>query len=343
MQKIIAKINLKNLRENALAFKRSMKTALCAVVKANAYGHGATETASALYPVADFFAVALIEEAIEIAAAAGGKPVLIFTPPTSEETVLFAAVYGFVLTVADMPSARLVKTTAEKYGVEVRVHLKVNTGMNRYGVYGSWLGRVCAYIVNCPRVRVEGVYSHLYTHDKRRAEEQRQRFVAALSITKRYFPYAIAHLSATYGATLGEEFSFDAVRIGLGLYGYFAGEETPFALKPVMSVYAESLGTRKYLFGGLGYGDELQADGKEHSVLRVGYADGAGHDRRGGNAFQVQNDFCMDACMVKGKIARGKKAELFSSAERIASDRETIVYEVLCLYGARAERRYEEN
>ena len=85
MQKVIAKINLKAIKENASAFKTLAKCKLCAVVKANAYGHGAVETVNALSQIADFFAVAIIEEGIEISDVVCGKKVLVFTPPTDVE------------------------------------------------------------------------------------------------------------------------------------------------------------------------------------------------------------------------------------------------------------------
>ena len=85
MQKVKAKIYLGNVRRNAVKFRALTGKKLCAVVKANAYGHGAVEIVNALENTADCFAVALIEEGLEIRMATCGKDVLVFTPPMTEE------------------------------------------------------------------------------------------------------------------------------------------------------------------------------------------------------------------------------------------------------------------
>ena len=143
MQKTIAEINLKAVEENAKAFKRLTGKKLFAVVKANAYGHGATEVVGALNGVADGFAVAIVEEGEEIKIAACGKDILVFTPPTDEEDCCRILQNGFLACVSDLRSARLVSKVAMEKNVVARVHLKVNTGMNRYGLDGRTLGKVC--------------------------------------------------------------------------------------------------------------------------------------------------------------------------------------------------------
>ena len=107
MRKTIAKIYLNNIRENARAFKTVTGKPLCAVVKANAYGHGAEEVVSALSQTVDGFAVAIVEEAIAIRAAACGKPILVFTPPTEEEEGYLLASNGWIATVDSLKTARL--------------------------------------------------------------------------------------------------------------------------------------------------------------------------------------------------------------------------------------------
>lgn len=343
MQKIIAEINTENLRYNAGLFKAKSGAKLCAVVKANAYGHGAIGCVSALAGVADYFAVALIEEALTIKTAAAGKEIWVLTPPTDQETVLIAAENGFTLCVADLPSARLVASVCERYGVTVKVHLKVNTGMNRYGFGLSSLGKACRYLAGRSYVRVEGVYSHLYSHTQAGAQAQKEVFDRLRAVCLQYFPNALSHLSATYGAAMGKEFSYSAVRIGLGLYGYLPDgeyEEKP-ELKKVMKVYAESVTTRRYSFGGVGYGEAVGKP-KRLSVLRIGYADGCGHGKTEGydGLKRLGNDFCMDACILEGRIRRGRKVLVFDDAEKVASARGTISYEVLCLAGMRAKWKY---
>ena len=344
MQETTLEIHLGNLRANALAFKKATDRFMYAVVKADAYGHGAVQSVAALYRVVDGFAVALIDEAIAIKQAAGGKEILVFTPPMDEGDVVVAARNGFSLSATDVRSARLMVQTAEKYGLRVTAQVKVNTGMNRYGVCGNAVGKICSILKRSGQVRVEGVYSHLYSHDKALCEEQRLRFWRSVKICRSYFPLARAHLSSTFGACLGKEYLFDGTRIGLGLYGYFPEGEPPFPLLPVMRAYAPCVGERRLCFGGAGYGDKRQdLFGKKVSVLRGGYADGLGvSGEQSGLLPPIVGQICMDVCLSKHGYKKGERALLFYDAQAVASVRGTSVYEVLCRMGLRAKKTYLE-
>ena len=342
MQEMKLRIHVNKLRKNALAFKEKTDRFLYAVVKADAYGHGAVAVVNALYGVADAFAVALVSEALAIKQAAAGKEILIFTPPTSMEDVVVAASNGFTLTATDLKSANLIASTVKRYGLTVDVEIKVNTGMNRYGVHGATLGKVCAILKRSGQVRVQGVYSHLYSQDKNLCEEQRLRFMGAVKICRRYFPLVRAHLASTYGVTLGDEYLFDGVRIGLGLYGYFPGSDTSLPIAPVMSGYATCVASRRCLFGGVGYGDARKdLCGQPIAVLRGGYAEGLGLVAKdsGLNPALVGN-CCMDVCFSGSEIPVGKEVLLFKDVAPMARSRKTSVYEVLCLLGLRASKEY---
>lgn len=353
MRKTIAKIDLKNIRENAKAFALLTSKKICAVVKANAYGHGAEEVVCALSGVADCFAVSLYSEALTIKTAACGKDILILTPPLTKEETYLSARNGFLLTVPDLWTARLVVRVATEYKIPVRVHLKANTGMNRYGMNVSILGKVCKLFKSCPLVRVEGLFSHLYTGTKQGAETQRALFIQMQTVCKRYFPNVLCHLSATYGALLGKDYVFDMTRIGIGLYGYLPDgardldERTVFALhlKKGMRVYAYAQNCRNYRFGGAGYGS-LQKPlglGEKCSVIRFGYADGFLRRKDNGvSDFENNvNNLCMDACLRKGRITRGKLVPVMTDALETARQTGTISYEVLCAATRRAEMIYE--
>lgn len=355
MRKIIAKVHLKNIRHNAEAFVLRTGKKLCAVVKANAYGHGAEEVVCALEGVADCFAVSLYGEAISIKTAACGKDILILTPPLSEEEVFLSAVNGFLLTASDLWTAKLIVKVATARKIFVRVHLKTNTGMNRYGMNASVLGKACKLLKGCPFVRVEGLFSHLYACTLETAEAQRKIFLQMQAVCKRYFPDVLSHLSATYGALLKESFYFDMVRIGIGLYGYLPdgvqdveeGVVASLDLKKGMTVYAYSQGERAYRFGGAGYGERAGVAltaGDKLSVLRVGYADGFLRKRENGvYAFEKNaNNLCMDACIRKGSAGkRGKLVPVLTDAKETARKTGTISYEVLCAATRRAEMVYD--
>ena len=164
------------------------RTRLCAVVKANAYGHGAIEVVNALEGIADAFAVSILREAQEIYTVACGKDILVFTPPLDEAEICFASRFGFILSVTDYGVALLVDKTAKKYGIPVRVHLKINTGMNRYGMCVQSLGKACKLLADNPLVLVEGAYSHLFGDNLQSAKTQFEAFCQAKRVCQRYFP-----------------------------------------------------------------------------------------------------------------------------------------------------------
>ena len=341
MQKIVAQIHLGNIQHNAEYFKSRTGVKLCAVVKANAYGHGAEEVTFALSEIADCFAVALVDEGLQIRQAACGKDILVFSPPITEEEAYEVLVNGFIVTVPDLWTAKLILRTCEKYRLTARVHLKVNTGMNRYGMNGSMLGKVCTFLKGIPFVKVEGLYSHLYDTDKETATAQRTLFLKMQGICKRYFPSFISHLGATYGATLGQDFVFDMVRVGLGLYGYSSAAEC-LPLQKGMTVGTKTVCSRKYTFGGVGYGNSpLPAE--QIAIVRGGYADGFLRKRENGTQGGENNlnNLCMDVCLRESKQKRGVWTELLTDAEQTAKKTGTIPYEVLCAATRRAEFIYD--
>lgn len=343
MQKVRARIHLKSIRQNAAAFKKRAGVKLCAVVKANAYGHGAEEVALSLSGVADCFAVALIEEGLALRGAALDKDILVFTPPTDEAQAYSLISGGLVGSVGDLRTAKLFLRVCEKYRLQARVHLKVNTGMNRYGMDIASLGKTCKLLQNTA-VKVEGVYSHLYSPSS--AEGQRQRFLRAQAVCRRYYSKLTYHLSATFGALQGKAYAFDMVRIGIGLYGYLPDGcesfEKELNLQKGMTVYALTMKNRTYHGGGAGYGDCVAlADGEEFSLLRIGYADGVLRRKENGLLGENVNALCMDVCLQKGRKKAGDWVCVLADAEEVARKTGTIAYEVLCAATSRAEFVYE--
>ena len=341
MQKVRAIIHLGNIRYNATLFKALTKRTLCAVVKANAYGHGAEEVVNALEGIADFFAVALIEEGLAIQTAACGREILVFTPPTDEEELYTLAANGLLASVGSVACAQQIAAFCNRYKIPLSVHLKINTGMNRYGMEAEETASVCKLFAAAPYVRVRGIYTHLCECSMERAEKQIQIFKQAIATCKRYFPSVVSHLGGTYAAMLGEKLLFDAVRIGLGLYGYVPCE-SDLKLRRAMSVYAKTVAQRECRFGGLGYGSEGALHGEQISVLRFGYADGFLRQRKNGaDGWQTQeNALCMDACLRSEAKGLGEWQCILSDAEETARIANTIPYEVLCAATRRAEMIY---
>ena len=340
-----------NVRRNAEKFRALTGKKLCAVVKANAYGHGAVEIVNALENTVDFFAVALIEEAVEIRGAACGKEILVFTPPMTEEECFAVASNGFAITVADLRTAKLLSAVCKTYGFSVKVHLKVNTGMNRYGMNGSMLGKVCKFLENDPFVSVEGMYTHLYDCSMETAREQVRLFARFQKIAKGYFSSLVSHLGGTYAAFLDDKTGFDALRVGIGLYGYLPTgtplhiQET-LCLEKGMSVYARVETERKISFGGVGYGKPRSkteiGEIRRLSVVRFGYSDGFLRRRDDGTCGWENhlNNLCMDVCLTKNG-RKGRWLPVLIDADETAKKTGTISYEVLCAATRRAEFVYD--
>ncbi len=156
MQKTLSVINLRNIRANALKIRaKTGDKKLFAVVKADAYGHGAEEVARAIEDVCDGFCVAITDEGAALRIAGISKPILVFAPPLDRADVERSALYGLDLTVNSVKTARLIGGLS----AECRLHIKVNTGMNRTGCTLKELPEVLR--VADTRF-LEGVYSHLY-------------------------------------------------------------------------------------------------------------------------------------------------------------------------------------
>lgn len=345
MRKIISEIYLQNIQNNAKAFARWTGKPVCAVVKADAYGHGAVEVVNALQSTVKMFAVSLLDEALAIRAVTCGKEVLILTPPCSETEVRQAVVNGFCITVDTLKTARLAVRSALFLQKPLKVHLKVNTGMNRYGMNAQTLGKTCAYLRRFPFVEVLGLYSHFYGNTPTGLETQYSAFLRLQTVCKRYYKTVVCHISATYGSAFGKRYAGDMVRIGLGLYGYLPdgtngiSETTVRALhlQPAMRVYAQVSASRIYQNGGAGYGKPLKKLGKgtDLHVLRFGYADG--FLRRDGYGLSA---LCMDACVREGKARVGTFVLIMDNAQTMAKRTGTVSYEVLCAMNRRAERVY---
>ena len=226
MQKPLAVISLRNIRSNARALARAARRPLIAVVKDDAYGHGAERVALEIADMVCMFAVATVDEGARLKSAGVGRDVLVLTPLTRDMDALRAGHYGLIVTAASFPSLA--------FCTGLRTHIAVNTGMNRYGFSPREVGEAVR-LAGERGVRVEGVFSHLYEpSDKAARSAQERAFVSCAQTVQGVFPDAMRHLCATGGILAGGA-RCDAVRPGLGLYGYapppFANT---FGLRPAM-------------------------------------------------------------------------------------------------------------
>ena len=322
MQRTLSVIDLRAIRSNAEKIRSLAENAkFFAVVKADAYGHGAEEVSRCIEDLADGFCVAIMEEGIALRVAGIVKPILVFTPPLDNYDASRAREYNLSVTVNSIETAYLAKKNS--------CHIKVNTGMNRMGCAIGALPEILK-TVKCENI--EGVYSHLYApHDTAACAAQFALFERAARFIKTYKPTACAHLSASGGLLRGGRYLFDGVRAGILLYGY-----APYGFKtevtPALKVYARKVQTTEFVGGGIGY-SRADVRYKDLSVYRCGYADGFLRGVPLG-----EKGLCMDSFISKSD---DKYLCVMDNADEYAKRCQTISYEVLTSVTKRSERLYK--
>lgn len=326
MYQTAALVSLKQIKRNANLIQTRAGCALIAVVKDDGYGHGAAAVAHALDRTAAGFAVASVNEGASLRIAGVTKPVLVLAPPVSAYEAEKTVRYGLTGTVASFASLKLFPAGSE-------VHLAVNTGMNRYGFLPKQVEQACREGIG---LQITGVFSHFYApEDEEAREAQFRRFRACVKTVKNFAPQAEAHLSATGGILAGQKYNFDAVRCGIGLYGYLPhGFEGAVSVKPAMKIYAPVAQSGVFAGGGVGY-QRADKSYKTLSTLRFGYGDG--FFREGG--FGI-GKLCMDACVREGSGKFGAWKLVFSDAARYAKEHGTSAYEALVNVGKGAVKYY---
>lgn len=323
MQKTISIISLDAIENNARIIRKVVgERKFFAVVKADAYGHGAERVSQEIERIVDGFCVAIVDEGVCLRLSGITKPVLVFCPPLDQGDVERCAFYNLTPTVNSVNTAKLIK--------KLPCHLKINSGMNRYGIDPKDLPSV---LKTLSAEQIEGVYSHLYApQDKKICAEQLKIFEDAESFVKVKNKNAVAHLSASAGIFLGENYLKDGVRCGILLYGYPPQNCTVQGVKPALKVLARKVQSSRCVGRGAGY---FVTDGqyKTLSAYRLGYADGFLR-----NSGLGVGNLCMDAFLSE---RTDDLITVFDDAEKTANHNKTITYETLCQVTARSEKIYE--
>lgn len=326
MQKTISVVDLSAIRANALKIRDGLDGRFFfAVVKAEAYGHGAIEVAREIEDVADGFCVAVTDEGVKLRVGGISKPVLVLAPPLDGEDVEICRHYRLTVTVNGVRTARLVGN--------LPCHVKINTGMNRYGCSPDETERVLAEL---DAEQVEGVYTHLYAADKRdESLRQLDLFAPAERAVKQFAPRAFAHVSASGGFLRGGEFLKDGVRCGILLYGYAPAGFSRDGFSPALKVYARCAQRSEALGGGIGYHVAEKKYGRL-STYRLGYADGFARTVALGekalcmDAFVREENAAVCQSLACGGVVYDGMRPVFFDADEYAGRCGTISYEALC-------------
>jgi alanine racemase len=334
-----------------------------AVVKADAYGHGAVATARKLAAAGcEAFAVATLEEALDLRGAGVSTPILLLEGPhaDAEAAVVVAERLSVGLSRAE-PLAAL-EAAAREAGRAVPLHLKFDTGMSRLGFPPEDLDALLDRVAASRWLVVEGVMSHLAEADVRGAaatEAQRRRFAGIVArLHERGFDPAWIHLDNSPGVWHGPTPGTSAIRPGLSLYGPDPTREGGCGLEPVMSLITRVLALREVPAGTrVGYGGVHVTDRAARlATVPLGYADGL--PRAAGGRFCVSvggtrvplvGRVSMDLatldvtaaprCRVGDELlVFGRRAGVRIPVEELAWAADTIAYEVLVRVGARVPR-----
>jgi alanine racemase len=342
-------------------------SALWAVVKADAYGHGAVAVARAARRAgADGLAVALVEEAEELRAADVDGRVLLLSepPPTAVERVVAADVEPAVYS---LPIVDAVGAASDGAGVVTDVHLKVDTGMHRVGAAPSEAVAIAEAVEAHPALRLASVWTHLAVADEPDdpfTAVQLSRFEAACSaIEAAGVAIPVRHAANSAGAIAHPAARLDLVRVGIALYGLDPAPALSgaVALRPALRLVSEVSHVKVVEAGSaMSYGQRYRVDeATTIATVPVGYADGlrralgatGGEVLVGGRRHPVAGTVTMDQitvdCGPGATVSRGDEVVLLGrqggeeiTASEWAVRLDTIVYEVTCGLGARLPRRH---
>lgn len=358
-----AEIDLAALRHNVATIRAQLAAGvgLMAVVKANAYGHGARGVAQALGGVVEMFGVANLQEAREIRAFTPDTPILLLSPALPEEREEIVG-EGFLPSISNVAEARAFSTLGD--GRRVPVHLVIDTGMGRIGVWEEEAVAVAREVAATPGIELAGLASHFPSADEDAAytEDQIARFlhiVAQLRTDETLRP--IAHLENSAGIIGFSAAAGDMVRAGLMLYGSSPIPDFQSYLRPVLTwktrvTLVRSVGAGRTVSYGRTFTTPCPM---RLATLAVGYADGYQRhlSNRGadvlirGRRCAVLGRVTMDQIVVDvtslPEVAAGEEVVLLGAqgteeilAGELAEKAGTIAWEIFTGIGRRVERVY---
>ncbi len=354
-------LNLHACEKNYTYFRSLLKeqTKLLILVKANAYGHGAVEFASMMQRLgADYLAVALPVEGVELRKNGISLPILVLTAGTD----FFNEIIDYRLEpgIPNLSTLASLEEKLEERGIEeFPVHIKLDTGMHRLGFMEDELDGLTEFLHTHKRIKVKSIYSHLAASEDPESDDFTlaqidlySKLAGKLTDALGYKP--LFHILNSAGIERFPQYQFDMVRLGIGIYGISALEGVK--LSPVASFKVKILQI-KHLRpedGAIGYDrcGKIAPEGTTIATIPAGYADGVDrHLGRGAASFSVGGhraptigNICMDMCMIDISgldVKVGDTVTIFGEdprVEELARILGTIPYEILTSIPHRIER-----
>lgn len=342
-------VNLSRLKKNVESLSTFLDddTRIMAVVKADAYGHGAVEVARLLDSVVGAFAVNNIQEGIELRENDIDKPVLVFEVP-DKSSVSRYRMHNLTATISSEEHFEWLPNGTS-------YHLNFDTGMGRLGFVPEEAERVAGLVENHQEIFCTGIYSHFATSEapgSPKVNRQHQVFKSILG----HFPKELSvHISNTGGTAFYETEQFDMVRLGIGLYGYAPGEKAIKGIAPVLNWKSKLVLVKKIEANStVSYGAKWKAPMTGYlGVIPMGYEDGLKRNLSGkaivridSREYRIVGTITMNYCMVflgKDRYEPGTEVEVLfpgNDAGDWAKKLGTIPYEILTSITPKAPREY---
>lgn len=368
--RLYAKIDLDAIGKNVAEVRKRIpeRTKIMAIIKANAYGHGAITVAEYLEEKADWFGVATLDEALELRRSGVQKDILVLGSLDPAE-FRAAAENGITLTIATLANAEKLSAVCCENGISANIHIKLDTGMSRIGFRPDEKSLLEVEKISCLQgLKITGIFTHFAIadiKDKTSAKAQRELYDSFVSVCReRGIDIPLCHINNSAG-TMELDRHYDMVRMGIMLYGLYPSEEMDksFPLYPAMELIGHVSFVKDLEKGrGVSYGHTFIAD-KDMKVATVtcGYADG--YPRCLSNRFCVLisgercpiiGRVCMDQLMVDISgvdnvkmgdevVLVGKMGDEFIPVEEPAELAYSFNYEFVCGIAGRVPRVYYKN
>lgn len=367
-----AEVDLAAIQNNVRRMRALTGTRVMAVVKANAYGHGAVEVSRAAQSAgADWLGVARADEGLALRAAGLALPILVlgYTPPAIAAQ---AIAHDLALTVFEFEAAQAYAAVARALNRTARVHLKVDTGMGRLGVLPAAVPEFFKSITALSNLEVEGLFTHFANADATPITHHQSPIPNLLSPASQLstfesllpslpFRPALLHAANSAAALAWPAARLDMVRVGIALHGLHPSAEVPCPADfvPALTWKARVMQVKTLPPGhGISYGHQyVTTETETVAVVGVGYADGfrrrlnANEVLLSGRRAPVRGRVCMDQIIVGAShlpevrvgdevVLIGRQAGEALTAEDLARRWETINYEVTSGLAARVPRLY---
>jgi alanine racemase len=362
-----AEVNLTRLSLNLKAIQKHVAPAkVMVVLKANAYGHGLPEVARHLSSQADYIGVAVLEEGVYLRELGVTTPIIILGGIWGDQVPQYIQ-NNLTLTASSVERLEQIDNVAGHMGKMVRVHLKIDTGMERIGVHYYSAQTIQETALKCKNVEVEGIFSHFANSDApdlTQTHLQLERFNEVLRFYENHsLPTPIRHMANSAAIVRLPESHYDMVRPGILLYGVYPsrGVARIIQVDPALEWKSRVVYFKEIKPGHpVSYGSTWQSDHPVRIVtLPVGYGDGYFRSLSNktqviirGKKYQQVGSVCMDQMMVNIEsdsafngdevILIGESGNEVVSAQDLADWAGTIPYEILTNINTRVPRIYIE-